>query len=330
MKNYSICLLASLLLFSSTTLWAGLSVPYGEGSGKVDFINNNKYKDLEEPVPFGPLSFRLVGDKTWVADTVGGKLMQYDSEGKLVSEFSVIPDGEKAYTIDKDGFPNSNIFIEDFAPVLGEYGDLKAWWVADSQENRLLKFSADGEILAELSDEEFGQLFRVEVGRSGHLFVADKATKRIYIYDENGDYCSDQNWEWSGMAVAGKEDYLYRLIYFNEENKNILVATDVDGNVIKSKTIDLEMNNPELWWVDDVAGEAVITYTPISGFEGYFNIVRVGLEDGKVKASGKLLAPLVMNRFIDHLDYTDVYIGKCNFGEAPNGNFEIVPFEMPK
>ena len=329
MKIHSFCLLASLLMFSSTALLADLSIPYGEGTGKVDYSNNNKFEDFEEPLPYGPLSFRMVGDKIWVADTVGGKLMQYDNKGKLISEFSVVPDGGKAYTVDNEGFPNVNLFIEDFAPVLGEYGDVKAWWVVDSVENRLLKFSPEGNILAALHDDEFGQLFRVEVGRSGHLFVADKGTRKIYIYDSEGNYLSDQNWEWSGMAVAGKNDYLYRLIYFNEEDRNILVATDVEGKVIKSKTLDVEMDNPELWWVDEVAGEAVITYTPKTGFDGYFNIVRVGL-DGKVRATGKLLAPLVMNRFIDNLDYSEVYIGKCNFAEAPKGNFEIVPFEMPK
>ena len=39
--------------------------------------------------------------------------------------------------------------------------------------------------------------------------------------------------------------------------------------------------------------------------------------------------PLVMNRFIDHLDYEDVFIGKGNFYNAPEGKFEIVPFKLP-
>ena len=179
-----------------------------------------------------------------------------------------------------------------------------------------------------MQDPDYGQLFRIEVGSGGHLFVADKGTRKIYIYDSKGDYVNDLNWEWSGMAVSGKEDNLYRLIYFNEENRNMLVATDIKGNVIKSKVIEIEMSDPELWWVDEAKGEAVITYTPLEGFEGEYNIIRINLE-GKVIASGKLTAPFVMNRFIDHADYENVFIGKCNFSEAPNGNFEIVPFKMP-
>ena len=324
-----LCLLASLVLFSTSAIFAELSVPYGADSGKVDYTNNNKYPEvLEDPLPFGPLSFRMYGDKTWVADSVGGKLMQFDSKGKLVSEFSVLPTDVKPYTVNEEGFPDFNILIEDIAPVIGKNGDLEAWWVADSNDNKLLKFSADGKILAQLQDPDYGQLFRIEVGAGGHLFVADKGTRKIYIYDSNGNHVNDLNWEWSGMAVSGKDETLYRLIYFKEENRNMLVSTDLKGNVIKSKVVDIEMSDPELWWVDEVKGEAVITYVPLEGFEGDYNIIRVNL-DGKVLASGKLPAPFVMNRFIDHADYEDVFIGKCNYSEAPEGNFEIIPFKMP-
>lgn len=328
MQMKKICLLASLVLFSTSSIFADISVPYGEGSGKVDYSNTNKFQNLEEPLPYGPLSFRLVGDKTWVADSIGGKLMQFDSKGKLLKEFSVLPVGAKPYELDEEGFPTPNIIIEDIAPVIGQYGDVEAWWIADSTDNKLLKFSADGKVLARLQDPDYGQLYRIEVGAGGHLFVADKGTRKIYIYDSKGDYVNDFNWEWSGMAVSGKEDNLYRLIYFNEENRNMLVKTDLKGNVIKSKVIEVEMSDPELWWVDEAKGEAVITYTPLEGFEGDYNIIRVNLE-GKVIASGKLPSPFVMNRFIDHADYEQFFIGKCNYADAPKGNFEIVPFKMP-
>lgn len=330
MKLNKICLLASLVLFSTGSIFADLTVPYGEGAGKVDYTNNNKYAELEDPLPSGPLSFRIVGDKTWVADSVGGKLMQFDNKGKLLSEFSVLPAGVKAYELDKEGFPEPNILIEDIAPVLGQYGDLEAWWIADSNDNKLLKFSVDGKPLAQLDDPDYGQLFRIEVGAGGHLFVADKGTRKIYVYDSKGNFVNDYNWEWSGMAVAGKDDNLYRLIYFKEENRNMLVSTDIKGKVLLSKALNVEMSNPELWWVDETKEEAVITYIdPQKEFDGVYEIIKVGF-DGKLKACGKLPAPFVMNRFIDHVDYEDVFIGKCNYSEAPNGNFEIVPFKMPK
>ena len=96
MKLRNICLLASLLIFSTNSLFSDVKVPYGEGKGKVDYTNINRYPELEEALPYGPLSFRLVGDKIWVADSVGGKLMQYDKDGKLITEFSVLPKDVKA------------------------------------------------------------------------------------------------------------------------------------------------------------------------------------------------------------------------------------------
>lgn len=369
MRLNKIFLMASLILLSVSSSFADVSVPYGEGAGKVDFLNSNKYpnyNEQEETLPIGPMSFRIIDNKIWVADTVGGKLLQFDDKGKLISEFSILPTGIKPYQKDEDEFPLSNILIEDMAPVMGEYGAIKAWWIADSTTNKLIKFSADGKPLALLSDPGFGQLMRVEVGPSGHLFAADNVNNKIYIYDSEGNMTSEQNWEDSGMAVAGKDDYLYRLIYFNEEKKYMLVTTDVKGKVIKSKALDVEMYEPELWWVDDIKQEAVITYSskPVSeensekeGLEDEdlekeelekedqddikaaelnsikspnedFEIIRVGF-DGKVKAKGKISAPILMNRFIEHSNYEDVFIGKCNYFEAPKGNFEIVPFKMP-
>ncbi|MBR4329905.1 MAG: hypothetical protein IKP71_08615 [Candidatus Riflebacteria bacterium] len=326
MKN-SVCLLASVLMLSATALLADVSIPYGEGSGKVDFTNFKKYPKLEDPLPFGPLSFRMVDNKVWVADSIGGKLMQYDNNGKLVSEFSVMPEGIKPYKVDEFG-PSLNILIEDIAAVRGDYGSVKALWVVDSQKNKLLKFSPDGKKLAEVKNPEFGQLYRIEVSRSGYLFVADKAKRAIYVLDSEGKVLNTMNWEWSGMAVSSTDDILYRLMWDNEAHRNILVSTNLEGKVVATHMLDVEMLNPQLWWVDESKQECLITYTPLKGFNGTFNVVRVGL-DGKVKSSGELTAPVAMNRIIENVDYTDIYVGKCNFLNAPEGKFEIVPFKLP-
>ena len=394
MKLNKISLISLFILLLTSPSFADISVPYGEGSGKVDYTNFNKFPKLEkqeepteeqeieqenaqesdeideieqgseeseqeaEPddqsddqITSGPLSFRIVGDKTWVADSVGGKMMQFDNKGKLISEFSVLPNGVKPYQVDEEGEPLPNILIDDMAPVLGQYGDIEAWWIADSINNMLVKFSVDGKPLAQLQDPDHSQLFRVEVGAGGHLFVADKGTNNIYVYDSNGNILSEQNWEGSGMAVAGINANLYRLIYFNEEKRYMLVTTDVKGKVIKSKVLDVEMVDPVLWWVDEAKEEAVITYTPLTSsdenlekeeiedinaaqqnlpksFYEEYEIISVGF-DGKVKAKGKLSAPYLVNRFIDS-NYEDVYVVKCNYFEAPKGNFEIVPFSFPK
>ena len=324
----NLCLFAAIFMLSAGTLLADVSIPYGEGAGKVDFTNFKRYPNLQDPLPFGPMSFRLVEDKVWIADSVGGKLMQYDNKGKLISEFSVMPDGTKPYTIDEYKLPLLNILIEDIAPVKGEYGEAKAWWVVDSVKNILLKFSVDGKKLAEIKNPEFAQLDRIEVSKSGHIFVSDKAKRLIFVLDSEGKLLNKLNWEWSGMAVSAKDDVLYRLMWDNEAHRNLLVSTNLEGKVIDAKMLDVQMFNPKLWWVDESKEECVISYTPLEGFKGKFIVVRVGF-DGKIKATKEMPAPVAMNRIIDNVDYGDVYIGKCNFVNAPEGKFEIVPFKLP-
>ncbi len=323
----SLCLLTSIFMLSAGALLADVSIPYGEGAGKVDFTNNKKYPKLDDPIPYGPMSFRLVEDKVWVSDSIGGKLMQFDNKGKLISEFSVMSDGTKPYTIDEYKLPMLNILIEDIAPEKGEYGEAKAWWVADSFNNKLMKFSVDGKKLAEIKNPEFVQLDRVEVSKAGHIYVSDKGKRAIFVLDSEGKILNTINWEWSGMAISAKNDVLYRLMWDNEAHRNLLVSTNIEGKVISTKMLDVEMLNPKLWWVDESKEECVITYTPLKGFKGNFIVVRVGF-DGKIRASKEMAAPVAMNRIIDNIDYGDVYIGKCNFMEAPDGKFEIVPFDL--
>ncbi len=325
----NICLLASLLMFTSIGSFADVAVPYGEGSGKANFINNKKYPGIEEPLPIGPSSFRMVEDKIWIADGVSCKLMQFDNSGKLVSEFSIVPDGEKPYDIEEGGFPTLNYSIEDIAPVRGDYGAVVAWWISDSLNKKIYKFSTDGKKLAEIYNPEFVQPHRIEVGIGGHVFVTDMGKRKIFVFDGSAKFLYETAWEWSGFAVAGQDEKLYRLMFDNETKMHNLIATDLNGKVISGRPLKIiNMLNPELWWVDEEKNECVITYTPQTGFEGKFIIVRVSLS-GEVIASGEMTPPLVMNRFIDNLDYGDVFVGKANYNEAPNGKLEIIPFNMP-
>ncbi len=320
-------LLVYLAMISSTTLFADVSIPFGEGAGKVDYLNYKRFPRLEDPTPTGPLSFRVVGDKIWVADSVGNKLMQFGKDGKFISEFSILPEKTKPYELSKFNLPLLNSRIEDIAPVLDEKGEVVAWWVAEICHNKLFKFSPDGKKLAEIDSPDLKQPYRIEVGKGGHIFVADKMARAIFTFDADGKFMNELNWEWSGMAVSGPKDTLYRLMYDKEARRNILIASNLKGKVIRSRVIDYDIPmNPILWWVDEEKGECVISFNQPK-FEGKFNILRVDLE-GKVLGSGEMPAPLVMNRYIDYSN-GNVFIGKGNFLNAPEEKFEVVPFKLP-
>jgi hypothetical protein len=322
-------LLACIFSLSTLASYAQVSLPYGDGAGKVGFINGNNFPGIEEPVPLGPKSFRLADDHVWVVDSTGGKLLKLNKEKGLVGEFSLLASPPLPLLDDlATNSPNLEVMIEDFAPVYDSEGRLSSFWFVDLMNNRLMNYALDGKKLGEIKHEKFVQPFRVEVGRNGHVFVADKGAQSIFVFDAEQKLVAEPNWEWSGFAV-GAEDKLYRLFYESENNRTYLVLQNLQNTIEKEIELDLpEHMNPELWWVDEAKEEVILTFTPATGFNGKFVVARVGF-DGKIKASGDLMPPLVMNRFIDHQGFDEVWLGAADYNTAPEGKFSVVPTSLP-
>lgn len=305
-----------LLCVCSVAASAQINLEYGEGPGKVGYFNQKNHPGEEEPYPVGPLAFRLDGEHIWVADSIGAKMLKLDRSSKVLAEFAVVASPAEC-------------LIEDFALVKDESGATKSLWLIDGINKKLLHFDVAGKQLGEIVNEALAQPFRVETGRNGHVFVADKATQEIILFDNAGKLLTKTNWEWSGFAVAGENDTLFRLFFEKESEKTMLVVQKFGGEIAGEVALELpEHMNPELWWVDEAAEECVITYTPITGFAGKLVVVRVGF-DGKVRATGELAPPYVMNRFIDRQADNDVWLGVANFDEAPESSFKLEPVTLP-
>lgn len=305
-----------LLCVCSVTASAQINIEYGEGSGKVGYFNEKNHPGEEEPYPVGPLAFRLDGEHIWVADSIGAKMLKLDRNSKLVAEFAVVASPAEC-------------LIEDFALVKDESGVTRSLWLIDGINKKLVHFDADGNRLGEIVNEALLQPFRVETGRTGHIFVADKAAQEIILFDNTGKLVTKTNWEWSGFAVAGENDTLFRLFFEKESQTTMLVVQKFGGEIAGEVALELpEHMNPELWWADEATEECIITYTPATGYVGKLVVVRVGF-DGKVKATGELTPPYVMNRFIDRQADNDVWLGTANFDEAPQGSFKLSPVDLP-
>jgi hypothetical protein len=305
-----------LLCVCSVSAYAQVSVEYGEGPGKAGYFNSKNHPGEEEPYPVGPLAFRLDGEHIWVADSIGARMLKLDRGSKLVAEFSVVASPAEC-------------LIEDFALVKDDAGATKSLWIIDGINKKLLHLDTAGKQLGEIAEASLVQPFRVETGRTGHIFVADKGAQEIFLFDATGKLLTKTNWEWSGFAVAGEADTLFRLFFEQESKKLMLVVQKITGEIAGEVELDLpEHMNPELWWADEAASECVITYTPAVGFAGKFVVARIGF-DGKVKASGELKPPYVMNRFIDRQGENDVWLGVANYDEAPQGSFKVEPFTLP-
>ncbi len=322
-------ILACMFSFTALAASAQVALPYGDGAGKVGYINGNNYPGIEEPVPLGPKSFRLADDHVWVVDSTGGKLLKLNKEKGLAGEFSLLASPPVVLPADvATNVPNLEVMIEDFAPVYDAEGRLTSFWFVDLMQNKLMNYAVDGTKLGEIKNEKLVQPYRVEVGRNGHIFVGDKGAQSIVVFDAEGKLMAETNWEWSGFAV-GAEDKLYRMFFESENSRSYLVLQNLAGDIEREIELDLPGHlNPELWWVDEAKEEAVITFTPDTGYAGKFVVVRVGF-DGKVKASGEIVPPIAMNRFIDHQGFAEVWLGVADYNKAPEGSFSVVPTSLP-
>lgn len=328
MMRKTICSLLFSLIFVAPS-FSQVAIPYGEGSGKVDYMNQKKLPGSSDPVGDGPASFRIVNNKFIIADSVGGKIIFADENGKIKAELPILKKGDK---------PVSNaplkILIEDIAPVLGDFGVINGVWVADGMRQTVTRYDMKGNAVKTISNPEFGQINTIEYGIGGHLFVSDMVKRRIFVYDTEGKFERSFNWEWSGFAVSGSNDDLHRLMYVREINKSMLVTTDLNNKILREVSLNLPNHmNPRLWWVDDVKEECVISYIPVSmigkmGNVSEIMIARVGY-NGKIKESKAFKRPIAMiNRFIAHADYEKIFVADANYNEAPNGQFKIVPFSF--
>lgn len=300
---------------------------YGDEKHKLAFINQNKYPGIEEPVPFGPLSFRVIDNNFWIADSVAGKLVQVNRENQVLAELSVIPENQvkpkKAFEND----PGLQVLIEDFAPIRGEYNILSALLVAESMENRLILVDLDGKIQKVVTIPEFSQLYKVEVSGAGTVYVADKGAQRIFVFDQDLNYIEAMSWEWSGLAVSQYDDVLYRVFFTHETGLLTLVGMDRDKQIVRETELMLPMHfNPELCWVDEDNQECLISYVPQTGFSGKFMLARVSF-DGSVIKTTEMLAPIAMNRYIDKY-HSRAWVAEANYNDAPQGVFKLKPFKL--
>ncbi len=312
-KNY---LLLTVLFFCAASMaFAQIDLNFGTGAGQVGYFNQNNHPGVEEPFPVGPLAFRLCGEDVWVADSIGGKLIKHNKASGFVSELSLVASP-------------AQILIEDFALVKDANGNLSSFWLIEAISNKLVNFSVTGIRSGEIANASFVQPFRVEVGPGGNIFVGDKGAQTIFVFDPAGKMISQANWEWSGFAVSGAEDSLHRVFFATEDSRSYLVTQNLAGDITREVELVLpEHINPELWWVDEEKQEAVLTYTPATGFTGTFVLVRVGF-NGEVLGTCDFKPPFVMNRFIDQENGT-AWVGTADYARAPEGCLTLSPFNMP-
>ncbi|MBI3039438.1 6-bladed beta-propeller [bacterium] len=294
-----------------------LELQFGNTTGKLSFSNSQNKPDGEDPFPLGPLSFRIDGDTTWVADSLSGKLLHLDHHGNLLKVIETIASGEES-------------LVEDFSLEKDSKGAVSKIWVANGVTQVLTGFSSEGKKVQVFGGYgkgpgKFLQINRIEIGSSGRLYVADKGRQKISIFSADGKLVRELPWQWSGFCLDESENIYF--LRWDEKNRRInLVVESIDGAAVRNLPLDLEQHlNPDLWYVS-ANGETVISYMPAET-PSFFKLARISREGYTIRVSD-LKIPLGMNRFIAQNDKDSLWLVEADFELAPQGSFKIIRYDI--
>ena len=182
----------------------------------------------------------------WTTDARGR-----EGKGQQVLKFS--PDGRVLMALGTPGVagdgPNTLSGPTDIA--VAPNGDI---FVADGHgNNRIVKYSSDGEFLMQWGQEgtgpgEFNEPHCLAFDSKGRLFVGDRVNERIQVFDQDGGYLA----EWPNIMASGihitEDDVVYVADYQLREGIVIANASDfsevgfIPETLPEGVTVDVEGN----------------------------------------------------------------------------------------
>ncbi len=192
-------------------------------------------RPLDEAPPMGdivPHTMALQGSRSmaagpdsrlYVADTKRRRLVVLDTDGKLVAAFGEDKDGSQRFEI-----------IEDIS--IGPAGRI---YILDSARRQVLVCDVSG-VCSTLIDggRELCNPAGFDVGKEGHVFIADTCQGRVRHYDAAGKWVRDYR------ANANPQDRIEQPIDVAVDDKNVYVA-DLKKRIVK---LDRETGLLEKVW----------------------------------------------------------------------------------
>jgi len=194
-----------------------------------------------------PHGFFLDADgNIWTTDARGR-----EGKGQQVLKFS--PDGKVLMGLGTAGVAGDgpNTFSGPTDIAVAPNGDI---FVADGHgNNRIVKYSSDGEFLMQWGQEgtgpgEFNEPHCLAFDSKGRLFVGDRVNERIQVFDQDGDYLA----EWPNIMASGihitEDDVVYVADYQLREGIVIANASDfsevgfIPETLPEGVTVDMEGN----------------------------------------------------------------------------------------
>lgn len=319
MKSFSLLYVAAFLGLASLCQAQTWNLNYGNEDGKVAFYNSKNDPNFAEDSPYGPMAFRVIEDKLWVLDSIAGKLVCFDKNGKVLKSI-IVPNLE--------GFK----LLEDFALSGDDKNNPESVWIANAADCIIRKISiSDGKVLAEVGGNgnvsgKILQVSQLEVDAGGRLYVADIARSTLSVFTATGSFLREYPWQSSGFFVD-KNANLHLLHYLDNSGYFHRIYSS-KGQLIKNVHLGLVNNtNVKLIKVED-DGSVILSMIPKEGFKGVLLLHKID-KMGIIREKLEYVPPSTMNRDIC-LDGDNIFLAEANFETAPNTKFVIKPLKWDK
>ncbi len=319
MKSFSLLCIAVFLSLASTSQAQTWNINYGNESGKVAYYNSKSDPNFAEDSPYGPMSFRVIGDKLWVLDSIAGKIHSFDKNGKIQKSI-VVPNLE--------GFK----LLEDFALVGKDKSNPEAIWVANAADCLVRKISIpDGKVLAKVggNGNEPGKILQVnqiDVDDCGRLYVADIARNTISVFSSSGVFQKEYPWQSSGFVVD--KNYNLHLLYYSETSGYFHRIYSEEGQLISNIHLGFIKNTNVKILSVDKDNSIILSMIPKDGFKGTLNLIKLD-KNGLIKEKLEYIPTSTMNRDVCINEKT-MFQAEADFESAPTTKFIVKPLVWEK
>lgn len=182
----------------------------------------------------------------WVTDAVSEQRTPPGTRGHQVIKFS--PTGEKLMTLGTPGQAGGG--RDHFnAPADVVVADDGSVFVADGHanttNNRVVKFAADGSYVKEwgktgYGPSEFRTLHAIALDNDGRLYVADRSNNRIQIFDQEGEFISQ--WTQFGRPSG---------IFFDDHGRIFVADSESDDVQNPGWEMGIRIGEAKTGWVHE-------------------------------------------------------------------------------
>lgn len=170
-------------------------------------------------------------DNMWVTDVINHVVMKLDKDANILMSL-----GSKGEAGDWDESIGSHKFYEPTDVAFDSQGNIYVGQGHTRAEPRVLKFNANGEFLTQWGSfgtgpGEFAVAHSLEIDASDNIYVADRENFRVQIFNVDGLYLSEWNFDAMACAIYLHDDgFMYMTTGFDGE----VAKVDLAGNVIGS------------------------------------------------------------------------------------------------